>query len=316
MEPKIIHLNEIIEIVESLDLISAIEKGFDDYSSGRAIVPPIGELLLENGDVHIKYGYIQEDDFYVVKIASGFYKNQPLGLSTNYGLMLIFSQQTGVLVSILLDEGYLTNVRTALAGAIAAKHLAPKQIDRIGILGTGTQAQLQVEYLKNVIACREVLVWGRGEKQLAQYCSKMKNSGFQIETTLDTTNILRSCNLIVTTTPAVKPLLRHSDLQKGVHITAVGSDTPDKQELDSEILQQADLVVADSISQCLLRGEIHHSIKRGHLIESEIIELGNIIAGRVSGRNSDDQITVADLTGVAVQDIKIAAAVYINLTGN
>jgi ornithine cyclodeaminase len=316
MEPKIIHLNEIINIVKSLDLMPAIEKGFADYSSGRAIVPPVGELLLDKGDVHIKYGYIQEDDFYVIKIASGFYENQSLGLSTGYGLMLVFSQKTGILVSIMLDEGFLTNIRTALAGAIAAKYLGPKQIERIGILGTGTQARLQLEYLKHVVACREVLVWGRGEKQLAQYCSEMKNFGFQIETTTDTTNILRSCNLIVTTTPAIKPLLHLSDLQRGVHITAVGSDTPTKQELDSAILEQADLVVADSISQCLLRGEIHQGIKMGHLTENKLIELGNIIAGKVKGRTSDDQITVADLTGVAVQDIKIAVAVYNNLISN
>ena len=316
MEPKIIRLKEIIEIVKSLDLIPAIENGFADYSSGRAIVPPVGELLLDKGDVHIKYGYIQEDDFYVIKIASGFYENQSLGLPTGYGLMLVFSQKTGILVSIMLDEGFLTNIRTAVAGAIAAKYLAPKQVERIGILGTGTQARLQLEYLKHVVTCRKVLVWGRGEKQLAQYCSKMKNFDFEIETTTDTTDILRSCNLIVTTTPAQEPLLHLSDLHRGVHITAVGSDTPDKQELDSKILKQADRVVADSISQCLLRGEIHQSIKRGHLNENRLIELGNIITGKVNGRTSDDQITVADLTGVAVQDIKIAVAVYNNLISN
>jgi ornithine cyclodeaminase len=310
MEPKIIHLKEIQKIVSSLDLMPDIEKGFVDYSSGRAVVPAVGELILDKGDVHIKYGYIKEDKYYVIKIASGFYGNPSLDLPSGHGLMLIFSQRTGILVSILLDEGFLTNIRTALAGAVAAKYLAPNQVERIGVLGTGTQAQLQLEYLKHVVTCREVLVWGRGRRQLAAYSEEMKDFGFHIETTSDTTNLLSTCNLIVTTTPATKPLLRISDLQKGVHITAVGSDTPDKQELDSAILEQADLVVADSISQCLLRGEIHQAIKRNHFIENKLIELGNIIAGKVNSRISDDQITVADLTGVAVQDIKIAVAVY------
>ena len=305
MEPKIFPLNEIKNIVSSLDLISVIEQGFVAYSSGQAVVPPVGELLLDKGDVHIKYGYLKDDEFYVIKIASGFYANPALGLPSGNGLMLLFSQQTGELVSILLDEGFLTDT-------VAAKYLAPKQVERLGIVGTGTQARMQLMYLKRVVACRDVLVWGRGEEQLIQYQTKMEKYDLQIETTMDITNILRTCNLVVTTTPATAPLLHLSDLQNGVHITAVGSDTPDKQELEAAILGQADFVVADSISQCLLRGEIHQAIKAGHLTNNKLIELGNIIEGKVSGRTSDQQITIADLTGVAVQDIKIAEAVYQN----
>ncbi len=131
------------------------------------MVPPVGELLLDKGEVHIKYGYLEQDEYYVIKIASGFYDNPKIGLSSSNGLMLLFSQQTGELLSILLDEGYLTDTRTAVAGAIAAKHLAPKNVSRIGIVGTGTRARLQLEYLKQVTDCRQVLAWGRGEAQLA-----------------------------------------------------------------------------------------------------------------------------------------------------
>jgi ornithine cyclodeaminase len=312
MEPKIISLNEIKNIISSLNLMPAIEQGFVAYSSGLAVVPPVGELLLEKGEVHIKYGYVQTGEYYVIKIASGFYNNPELGLPSSNGLMLLFNQQTGELVSILLDEGFLTDTRTAIAGAVAAKYLAPKQVERIGIVGTGTQARLQLMYLKSVVACRDVLVWGRGEKQLDQYHTEMEKYDFQLETTVDITNILHTCNIVVTTTPAIVPLLHLSDLQSGIHITAVGSDTPDKRELEAAILGQADLVVADSISQCLLRGEIHHAIKTDYLTENKLIELGNIIEGRANGRTSDNQITIADLTGVAVQDIKIAEAVYKN----
>ena len=309
---KIITLEQINKILPTLDLIPAIEAGFAAYSAGQAEVPPVGELLLDKGDVHIKYGYLKDDEFYVIKIASGFYDNPALGLPSSNGLMLLFSQQTGELISILLDEGFLTDTRTAIAGAIAAKYLAPKQVERIGIVGTGTQARLQLIYLKRVVACRDVLVWGRGKKQLAQYHTEMEKYDFQIEMTTDITNILHTCNLIVTTTPATSPLLHLSDLQSGVHITAVGSDAPDKQELEAAILGQADLVVADSISQCLVRGEIHQAIKTGYLTENKLIELGNIIKGKANRRTSDNQITIADLTGVAVQDIKIAETVYKN----
>ena len=114
--------------------------------------------------------------------------------------------------------------------------------------------------------------------------------------------------MIVTTTPATKPLL--DSVRKGTHVTAVGSDSPAKQELDTSILGSADLVVADSISQCLERGEISHAIRSGVLEKGDLIELGRIVAGDCLGRTSAEQITVADLTGVAVQDIEITKAVF------
>lgn len=307
---KIITLEQIKEILPSIDLIPAIETGFTAYSAGKAVVPPVGELLLDSGDVHIKYGYLKEDEYYVIKIASGFYDNPKRGLPSGNGMMLLFDQQTGEPVSILLDQGYLTDTRTAAAGAIAAKYLAPRNVERIGIVGTGVQARLQLLYLPPFITCRDVIVFGRGEEQLSQYESEMKRHGFTIEVTRDVTDILRSCNLIVTTTPSTIPLLDASCLRTGTHITAVGSDTSKKQELDPAILDKADLVVADSIPQCLERGEIHKAIESGHITKDGLIELGDIIAGKTAGRTSEAQITVADLTGVAVQDIKIAAAVY------
>ena len=310
MPPKIMTLDEIHEILPSLDLVTAIEQGFVAYSAGRAVVPPVGELVLEKGEVHIKYGYIQDQPYYVVKIASGFYDNPKLGLPSSNGTMLLFEQQTGELISVLLDQGYLTDVRTAVAGAVVAKHLAPQHIERIGIVGTGIQARLQLQYLASVTSCRDVLVWGRGERQLAQYRADMEPLGFHVEATRDTTDVLQTCNLVVTATPATEPLLHASDLRAGTHITAVGADTPSKQELEATILARADLVIADSIAQCRHRGEIHKALKRDAIVEDSVVELGEIIAGTKAGRSSDSQITVADLTGVAVQDIQIASAVY------
>jgi ornithine cyclodeaminase len=307
---KTITQEQIKSILPSLELMPAIEAGFVAYSAGSAVVPPVGELLLDKGDVHIKYGYLQGDDFYVIKIASGFYDNPTLGLSSGNGLMLLFNQQTGALVGILLDEGHLTDVRTAVAGAVAAKYLAPRHIRRIGIVGTGVQALLQLQHLKAVTDCRDVLVWGRGQAQLANCQREMSARGFAVETTLVADDILRSCNLVVTTTPSKQPILQAKDLQPGTHITAVGSDTAHKQELDSAILAQADVVVADSIAQCLQRGEIYQAIQAGNITSSELSELGNVITGKAPGRTSDEQITLADLTGVAVQDIAIATAVY------
>ena len=308
---NILTLEQIKKALPSVDLMHEIELGFVAYSRGEAVVPPVGELVLEDppGEVHIKYGYLQGDAYYVIKIASGFFANAALGLPTSNGMMLMFSQQTGQPVAALLDEGYLTDIRTAIAGAISAKYLAPKNVTRIGIVGTGMQAKLQLEYLTPVVDCRDVLVWGRDQVHLDKYTEQMATQGFDVRTTLDIAEISKSCNLIVTTTPATAPLLT-GQLQPGTHVTAIGSDTPHKQEVASSILQMADLVVADSIPQCLERGEIHHALKARVIEEANIVELGSIIAGDIDGRTSDEQITVADLTGVAVQDIQISKAVF------
>jgi len=295
--------------LDGLDLMTTIEEGFVEYSDGRAVVPPVGELILDRGEVHIKYGFVRGDEYYVIKVASGFFGNSARGLPSGNGLMLVFRQDTGVLERILLDEGHLTDVRTAVAGAVAAKHLAPVDIERIGIVGTGLQARLQLYHLETVTACRDVLVWGRGEQQVDRYRNDVRRQGFSAEGTKDADDVLRSCNLVVTTTPSSRPLLHASALNSGTHITAVGSDTADKQELESAILARANVVVADSIEQCRKRGEIHRAIADDAITGEHVLELGDVIANRSAGRVSQSDITVADLTGVAVQDIRIATAV-------
>ncbi len=309
---KIVKIDQIKEVLPAIDLLPAIEAGFVAYSEQKSVVPPVGELLFDNppGDVHIKYGYLAGDAYYVIKIASGFYENPKLNLPSSNGLMLLFSQKTGQLLSILLDEGHLTDLRTAAAGAIAAKFLAPGKIHRIGIIGTGIQARLQLRFLARITDCRAVIAWGRGQDKLAGYQKEMESAGFTIDTTQDAHDITATCNLIVTATASTVPLLWADQIQRGAHITAVGADTPQKQELDPAILAKADLVVADSISQCVERGEIAHAIQKRLIKTEDLVELGHVISDQSPARTSDDQITIADLTGVAVQDIQIAKAVY------
>lgn len=306
----LIKLEQIRKILPELDLLPEIEEGFRAYSAKKVVVPPVGEMLMEKGEVHIKYGYVKGEDFYVIKVASGFYENPDLGLPSSNGLMLLFSQHTGQLLSILLDEGFLTDVRTAIAGAIAARHLAPEKVERIGILGTGNQARLQLKYLKQVTGCREVSVWGRSTSKLESYVTEMEAEGFSIKATTRVSDLGRSCNLIICTTPSKSPLLFWDDIRPGTHISAIGSDTPDKQELDPLILKHADIVVGDSLEQCMYRGEIHQALKAGAIDKQKPFELGSLIAGSCSGRTSEQQISIADLTGVAVQDIRIASEVY------
>lgn len=309
---QVINLEQIKRISSTIDFAPLIEEGFGAYSRGEVVVPPVGEMSFASppGDTHIKYGYIKGDDYFVIKIASGFYQNPKLGLSSNSGLMLVFSQKTGMVQTVLLDEGYLTDVRTAVAGRIAAAHLGPSEIEAIGVFGTGIQARMQVLELKPLTSCRDLVVWGQREKALADYRRDMEEEGFTVTTTTAAEQVGSACNLIITATPSTAPLLQADMVRPGTHITAMGADTPLKQELDPDLLARADLVVADSVPQCRERGEIYKALAAGTLQDEEIIELGDIINGLKPGRTERDQITVADLTGVAVQDIQVAKAVF------
>lgn len=309
--PAVVALPEILQALRGIDPLPLIEEGFAAYSQGRVVVPPVGELIFDRppGEVHIKYGYIKGDGRYVIKVASGFAENPAQGLPSANGLMLLF-RTTGELECLLLDEGYLTNLRTAAAGAVAAKYLAPPDVAVVGILGAGVQGRMQLEHLRRVRDFAEALVWGTGEEELAAYRRDMEARGFRVRTTLSAEEVAATARLIVTCTPSRRPLLRAEWVRPGTHITAVGSDTPDKQELDPGILAKAARVVVDSLSQSELRGEVFKAVQAGAIGRRDLVELGRVVTEPSARRASDDEITVADLTGVAVQDIQIAKAVW------
>ena len=286
------------------------ERNFDEYSKGNSVVPPVGYLAFPDGECHIKYGYIKGDPYFVIKVAAGFYKNVAKGLKPSTGLMLICSTETGYPLALLNDEGHLTDMRTAIAGSIAAKLLAPADIRRIGIVGAGIQARLQLECLRPITDCRKVLVWNRTVANAAALVRSLSDSNMDAHVTQDLEFLVRECNLIVTATPATEPLIRADWVQAGTHITAVGADTPGKQELDEALMERADVCVVDSTSQCTDHGEIQAAIANGLIDASKLQELGDVIGGRARGRETPEQISVADLTGVAVQDIAIAKSVY------
>jgi ornithine cyclodeaminase len=236
-----------------------------------------------------------------VKVATGFYQNPAHGLPSTNGVILVFSSRTGALDAILQDEGYLTDLRTAAAGAVAAKFLAPPKVECIGIVGAGTQARLQLEYLKEVTPCRRALVWARSPQRAAEF----KVAGFQIDRAHSVTDLAFRSQLIVTTTPARHWLLGADDVQPGTHITAVGADGGGKQEIDPYLFDRA-LCVVDSRSQCAQFGDSSYAIHAERITAKNLIELGEIISNPKRGRKDPSQVTIADLTGVAVQDIQIS----------
>jgi ornithine cyclodeaminase len=308
----IVTLEQIVGLLEEVDAPKEMERAFVAYSNGEVQVPPVGELLFPNvnGEAHIKYGAVHGSEHFLVKVATGFPNNTKCGLPPFGGCMLLFNQHTGQLDAVLLEEGALTNVRTAAAGAVAAKYLAPSIVTRIGICGTGVHSRLQAGFLRDVTACRDLVVWGRDQHKATAAARDIGALGFETSVASSIREVARTCNLIVTTTAACEPILRDADVNAGTHITAMGSDTKEKIELEPMLVRRADIVVVDSISQSLERGEAYHAFRDMQSGFSRLIEIGSVISDPSKGRLNDTQITIADLTGVAVQDIMIAEAIY------
>jgi len=309
MMPITLNWDEMKPLIAKMDINDAMRNAFIEYSNGNAVIPPVGELIMQQppGEVHIKYGYIKGGSHYVIKIASGFPNNQKENIKPGQGMMLLFDIQTGMPEAILIDDANLTDIRTAIAGAITSQALSNQDLESFTIIGTGVQARYQAIHVSQLMKIEKVRVWGRDSAKAYQLREDLPDLDVDIEEDIE--KLIKESGLIITTTSSKEPLIQSDWVKPGTHITAVGSDTPEKCELDPDILSMADLVVADSLEQNLIRGEIHQAVKRSLINSESIVELGEVFAGLNPGRTNDDSITVADLTGVAVQDLVIAKAV-------
>jgi len=303
--------DEIEQRVGNLNVVGLMEQAFAAFSKGEAVMPMPGELLIEDppGEVHLKYGYFKSGDTYVIKIASGFWNNPAKGLSSSDGLLLVFRKETGELAAVLNDRGRLTDLRTAAAGAVTAKHLASTDVDTIGVIGNGIQAELQVLALQAVRPCKNIVVWGRNSERTSAYAKRMEEKGFTVEIAPSASNVAARSRLIVTATASLSPLLQWSDIRPGTHITAIGADSADKQELAEAIIRNADIVVTDSRRQAITRGELLRAYGEDSAALSKVAEIGEIVSGTAKGRTNASQVSVATLSGLAVQDIAMASAV-------
>jgi ornithine cyclodeaminase/alanine dehydrogenase-like protein (mu-crystallin family) len=297
--------------VDLPSLIDAMGAAFDAYSSGRAELPAVIHLDVpeSRGEIHVKAGHLHGAPRYAIKVASGFYATDPPSID---GMVLVFDGSTGALSAMLLDGGYLTDARTGAAGGLAARHLAPERVRTVAVIGTGAQARHQLDALACERAFERVRVWGRDEDHARACVEDLRRRGLPavtIEAAPTPRAAVEGAGVVVTCTASTEPLVLADWLEPGVHVTAVGSDGPSKQELDVSVLERADLVVADSREQCARLGELHHALEAGAVTLASVAELGDVAAGRAPGRTSEDQVTVCDLTGVGVQDVAAAALV-------
>ncbi|NIR44333.1 MAG: ornithine cyclodeaminase family protein [Gemmatimonadetes bacterium] len=295
------------------EALDAVESAFAALGRGAASLPaPMGlEIPEVEGEVHIKSAHIAGAPVFAVKIASGFYRNVDRDLPTGSGLMMVFAADTGFPVALLLDNGYLTDLRTAAAGALAARYLAHERLDTVAVLGSGVQARYQACALQGVRSWRRTVAWSPTAANLRRYCTEMETElGIPFTAAAEPEDAVGAADLVITVTPSRRPLFDAAALRENATVIAVGSDGPDKRELATSVLARADKIVVDRLSQCAALGELHHAVTEGKLSEGDVhAELGEIVIGQAKGRESDELI-ICDLTGVGVQDAAVAEVAW------
>lgn len=310
-EIRIVTESELRNAVKlGVEVIDVVEKAFSALATGKVVMPPIlsMELAEANGEVDVKTAYIPGFDGFAIKVSPGFFDNPKIGLPSLNGLMILFSAKTGLVESVFLDNGYLTDIRTAAAGAVAARHLAPENVETAGVIGTGVQARLQIQAARLVRPFSKVLVWGRDMEKAAECANDIAATiGVEAEAVGNPAELVAESQLVITTTPAREPVLKAEWLHPGLHITAMGSDQSGKNEIDPAALATADNYVCDRVSQCEKLGELRSAIEAGVWKGGAPVELGEVISGKATSRRSDGDITICDLTGTGAQDTAIAS---------
>lgn len=298
--------------------LDSAERAFRALGKGLATVPPpMGwDFPLVNGEVHLKGAHLHASSMFTFKVATGFYGNLELGVPTGSGFVLIFDAATGFPRGILVDNGYLTDLRTAAAGALAVSHLTPEQPLNVAILGAGVQGQLQLRLLSHVREIASLSIWSKSWSRTLRWKKKLAEAGHPDTAAFDDPELaVAKADLVITATPARSPLVGDGAIKKGATVIAVGSDGPEKQELSAAVVAQADKVVTDLTRQCISLGELHHAVAAGLMTESDVYaELGEIVLEEKPGREADETI-ICDLTGVGAQDAAIGEAVFVELTG-
>ena len=297
--------------------IDACERAFAVYSTGGAELPSVIHLDIPEaeGEVHVKAGHLHGSPMFAVKVSSGFYAEDPPAID---GLVLVFDSRDGSPVAFLLDGGLITDLRTGAAGGVAARFLAPREVGKVAVIGTGLQARYQLDALAIVRpGFALVHVWGRNRDHTARCVRDLRvrpglPEGCVFEAADSVENAIEGADLVIACTASTSPLVRAELLAPGAHVTAVGSDGPGKRELDRGVMERADLLVVDSREQSLRLGELQHAPEEA----ARAVELGEVCAGRHAGRANQDELTVCDLTGLGVQDVAAANLVMQRATGS
>jgi ornithine cyclodeaminase len=304
----VVGLDALQPLLDRRRIIEVVRDALIQHARGRVQSPMPGQLLFADppGDCHIKFGHADGNRSFVIKVATGFYANPARGLPANHGLVLIFDASTGAPRALLQDGGWLTAWRTAAATVVAASILAPRTQLPIGVVGTGLQARLALEWLPEVFGSRPCIVWGRSVTK-ARTLTEAAGSASRPVTAVERIEaLLEACDVVVTCTPAQAPLFAAASVRPGTHIVALGADSPGKQELPAELFRGAARVLTDDHAQCLDHGDFGAAVRAGAVGADADTLLGVALAAHQPLERGPDDVTIVDLTGIAAEDIAIA----------
>ena len=310
MSLLLLNEDELRQTITIPGTIAAIKSSFIALAEERVNMSGDFSLKLSqvNAEVKVKAAYLNEDPYYAIKVSSIFRDNPSINLPAHHGLIAIFDAASGFPVALMVDNGYMTAIGAAAVGAITTEYLANRNLRRVAVIGSGAQAYMQIKALKAVRDFNLVSVWGRTPMHVDGYARLIvEDYDLDVEIAASVQAAVTEADLIITATASEQPLIQAEWLKPGVHIIAIGSDEPLKQELFPEVLQQAEVIIADDLKQCAAAGEIHHGLQAGVITLDDVQgELYDLIGGKLPGRTNSDQITVADLTGLAIYESAVA----------
>jgi len=309
----ILSQQEVRSCLPMSDAIKAVTDAYKAFALGQVEMPQVQHLDVAKyrGEVDIKSGAAENFGLIGTKIASGYYDNPKLGLPPGFAVIILLDLKTSMPLAIM-DGSYVTAVRTGAAGAVAASVLARKDAKRVGVIGSGTQGRMQVLALNEIFPLEQVKVFNINKVNSEKYVVEMSERlGIDVQA-VDTAQIaVSNVDIVVTAVPSKKPMIMDEWIEDGMHINAFGADGPGKQELDPNIMKRAKKIVVDSLKQCRVIGETQHALAQGLIQESDIhAEIGEILLGKKVGRETEEEVTLFDSTGLAVQDIAAANVVY------
>lgn len=303
---------QIRDQIQEPQALEAARRAFTALARGAVRQPPALSLELPewSGQLEVKAAYLDGAAIFAVKMDTGFGRNEARGIPRGSGVIVLFDATTGQPLSVLSDNGYLTELRTGAAGALAAELLGPASLDSVGVLGTGSQARYQIRALAAARGWTETRAWSPNPDNVARFCEEMwEATGTPCRPAASPQDVVSQSQLLYTVTPSTEPLVFADWIQAGTTVIAVGADAPEKQELHADVLHRADKVVPDDWSRAMRVGELHHAVAGGLSLRRVHGELGKVMTGERPGREGDEVI-VCDLTGLPAQDAAIAEAAW------
>lgn len=316
MKTLLLNKQDVGRMISMKEVIGTVEQAYKAFNSGQVKQPPYTCIHLPppRGEIDFKIGYCGLNEVISMKASSGGFPNNPTehGVPSGMGTLLLFDARTCALVCVM-DGSLITGLRTGAAGAVSVKALARRNAKTVTSIGTGNQARMQVRAIREVMAIEAILAWDHHPENLARYKADVEREfGIPVVMAGSKKEAVEQADILVTTTRGKGSLVEAAWVRPGTHIVAIGTDTHGKQELEPEVFRNAK-IVNDSIAQCIEKGETWHPLNQGVIRQSDIhAELGEILLGRKPGRERDDEVTIFDSTGMAIQDNTTAHQIYRN----